>query len=252
MKKISIKRLVSRGLPAAILAFGINNHALAHVAYTDITNLGAAGMLDSGLTNYGWAQGQIQPSATPPTQGALVSSDEVSFYSFTLTQASDINFSLTSAGFNPVGALGFSLYSGLLVRNAWDFSRLPGYSATAGEKGLVNTAASFTMATDTGNNTIDTNNIRTLNFLTSTTDGGTGTASLVNYLLGPGKYSIVAGGNTAWSLAQDLNSTYTANVSFSATPAAVSAVPVPAAFWLMGSALVSLRVFGQRKSQLAA
>lgn len=262
MKQIPMKQIFKRGLPVAVLAFGISNQALAHVAYTDITNLGPAGTLDTGFTSYGWGQGQIQPSSNPPSQGALVSSDEVSFYSFTLTKPSDINLSVNSTGYNPVGALGFSLYSGLLVRNAWDFSQLAGYSATAGEKGLVNTAASFTMTTDTSHNAtqtsidhanaVDTANIRTIDYLTSATNGGTGAAALTNYLLGPGSYTVVTGGDNPWSNDDDEMAIYTANVSFSATPAAVSAVPVPAAFWLMGSALVSLRLFGQRKNQLAA
>jgi len=237
------------GLSAAILALGVNQQALAHVTYTNITNAGT--FLETGLTTYGWNQGQIQPSANPPAQGALASTDDVNWYSFTLSQASDITLSISTVGIasslNPLTSIGFSLYSNTFVSQSYDITPVPGLTTGPGERGLVNTAASFTLTTASANVAYDISNERTISFITSQT--GTDTAALVNYLLGPGTYSVIAGGNDAYSLTQDGLANYTANVSFSATAAPV---PVPAAFWLMGSVLAGLRLFGGRKNTLTA
>ncbi|MDD2658557.1 MAG: hypothetical protein PHY54_02610 [Methylococcales bacterium] len=275
-----MKQIFIQGLLPAILALGLNHQALAHVDYTDITNLGSTGFTASGYTTYGWNQGQIQPGPSVPANnldtavappyfaGALASTDDVVWYKFTLTSPEDITLKITNSGIaaanNPLAAIGFSLYSGTVVSQSFDVTGINGYTTvtpntpasqnTAGvypdERGLVNTAGSFSLTTAAGTIAQRIANERTLNFITSATDGGTGTAQLVNYLLGPGDYSVVAGGNSAWNVDQEGLANSTATVMFSAVP--VSAVPVPAAFWLMGSALAGFGFFGQRKHRLAA
>jgi len=249
-----MKQIVIRGSLLAILALGVNHQALAHVGYTDFSGLAGGTETAYTFTNYGWNQGQVQLSANAP-QGAKATTDDVGWYGFTLTEASDITLKFTNAGIvagdAPLTALGFSLYSGQLWNNAYDITKLPDYSTAPGDgqRGLVNTAASFGMTTE-GNIANATAHIRNLTFLTSASDGGTGTASLVNYLLGPGTYSVIAGGNSLFTDLEDANAAWAGKISYSAV--APSAVPVPAAFWLMGSALAGFRFFGQRKNRLAA
>lgn len=71
----------------------------------------------------------------------------------------------------------------------------------------------------------------------STTVSG-GTASLTLNNLAAGKYIVFIGGNSDTSTAND---TYTANIT-------VSSVPVPAAAWLMGSAILGLVGVSRKKT----
>ncbi len=233
-----MKQFFIRGLLLAFLALGVNQQALAHVNYTDITALGSAG-LDSSFTSYGWQQG---------TTPELATTDDVNWYSFTLSQASTVSLSLVKDLFDGLAAPAFSLYSGVFVEDSYDVN--PIIPLQPGQTGLVNTAASFSMTTTSGNLALDQHNVRTLNFITSATDGGTGTALLVNFLLGPGSYSVIAGGNIPFTTADEGLSIYAAKVSFAATQ--VSAVPLPAGIWLFGSGLMGLLFSVKRKAcQLA-
>lgn len=233
-----MKQLFIRGLLLAILALGVNQQALAHVNYTDITTLGPAG-LDGSFVSYGWQQG-----ATP----ALATTDDVNWYSFTLSQASTVSLSLVKDVFDGLAAPAFSLYSGLFVEDSYDVN--PVIPLQPGQNGLVNTAATFSMTTTSGNLTLDQQNVRTLNFIISAIDGSTGTAQLVNYILGPGSYSVIASGNSPYAAEDDGLSIYAAKISFAATP--VSAVPLPAGVWLFGSGLIGLLYSAKRKAgQLA-
>jgi len=233
-----MKQFFIRGLLLAFLALGVNQQALAHVNYTDITTLGSAG-LDSSFTSYGWQQG---------TTPELATTDDVNWYSFTLSQASTVSLSLVKDLFDGLAAPAFSLYSGVFVEDSYDVN--PIIPLQSGQTGLVNTAASFSMTTTSGNLALDQQNVRTLNFITSATDGGTGTAQLMNFNLGPGDYSVIAGGNSPYTLADDGLSIYAAKISFAATP--VSAVPLPAGIWLFGSGLMGLLFSVKRKAcQLA-
>ena len=244
-----MKQLFIRGSLLALLALVVNKQAQAHIHYFDITNTGAAGHWDQ-FSAYGWQQGQIQVGTSAP-QGSLATTDDVNWYSFTLTQASDVTLKFASSpvtgGAAGLSALGLSLYSGLFVDNSFDVNLL--IPLAAGQRGLVNTAQSFSMTTDTPNLTIAQHDLRTINFIADATDGGTGTAQLANVLLGPGSYSVIASGNNPWTVAEAGLAQYGATISFAATPAAV---PVPGAFWLMSSALGALGLFGRRKNQLAA
>jgi hypothetical protein len=234
-----MKPLFRRGLLLASLTLGVNQQALAHVHYTDITNLGAAGYDDS-FVSYGWQQG---------TTPALATTDDVNWYSFTLAQASTISLSLAKLPDGGLTAPAFSLYSGLFVDQSFDVN--PIIPLLPGQNGLVNTAASFSMTTDTNVLSIDQAHLRTINFITSATDGGTGTAQLMNFNLGPGDYSVIAGGNSPYNVADDGLSIYAAKISFAASP--VSAVPLPAGVWLFGSGLMGLLYSAKRKAgQLAA
>lgn len=233
-----MKQLFIRALVPAILTLGVNQQALAHVHYTDITNLGAAGYDDS-FVSYGWQQG---------TTPALATTDDVNWYSFTLTQASTISMSLAKFPVEGLAAPAFSLYSGLFVDQSFDVN--PIIPLLPGQNGLVNTAASFSMTTDTNVLSIDQAHLRTINFITSATDGGTGIAQLVNFNLAPGDYSVIAGGNIPYTLADDGLSIYAAKIAFAASP--VSAVPLPAGVWLFGSGLMGLVYSAKRKAgQLA-
>jgi len=250
-----MKQILMRGMLLVFLALAFNQNAMAHVNYGDITNVGSTGIYDQ-FSPFGWAQGQIQypTNLSINPQGALANTDDVNWYKFTLTQESYINLSLTSSDLAGAGtqleAPAFSLYSGIFVNQSYDNdgTDLSAVVPTlVGERGLVNTAASFTLSTYTGVTSIDEANIRTVNFITGVTDGGTGTAALVNYLLGPGTYTVVAAGNSPYTLAADNSGAlYGAIVAFTATP-----VPAPAAFWLMSTALTGLGLFGKRKGKLA-
>ncbi len=172
----------------------------------------------------------------------------MNWYSFTLTQTSDISLSLSSTDLGDPSqpallAPAFSLYSGQFVTNSFDTN--PIYPLASGQRGLVNTAASFSLTTQPQDGDPVANE-RTVNFITSASvsPGVAGTASIVNLLLGPGNYTIIAGGNNAYTAAQDGNNVYGATFSFSA-----AAVPVPGAFWLMASALGGLTLAGRRKLQ---
>src|ERR1035437_892074 len=98
-----MKQIVIRASLLATLALGANQQALAHIKYTDIGVLGS--VTDTLLTTYGFNQGQIQPSATSgslPQGGALATTDDLGWYSFTLTKASDVTLNFTNAGISKV------------------------------------------------------------------------------------------------------------------------------------------------------
>ncbi len=215
----------------AILTLSVSQQTLAHVNYTDITTLGPAG-LESSFVSYGWQQG---------TTPALATTDDVNWYSFTLTKESTVSLSLVKDLIEGLAAPAFSLYSGLFVEDSYDVN--PVIPLLPGQTGLVNTAATFSMTTTSGNLALDQKNLRTLNFITSATDGGTGTAQLVNFLLGPGDYSIIAGGNSPYTAADDGLSIYGAKISFATSP-----VPLPAGVWLFGSGLMGLLLSAKRKA----
>lgn len=235
-----MKQLFMRGFLLALLGLGATQQAYAHVAYTDITNVGAAGLNDA-FNSYGWAQGQVQPVSSAP-QGALATTDDVNWYSFSLTAAAEITLTLTSVndGTNPaLAAPAFSLYSGVLVTDAWDdsiYAPLP-----AGQRGAVNTAQSFGMTLQTDSTGADW---RVIDFLGSATDGGTGTAQLARVLLGPGDYTVIAGGNTPY-VADEAFPAFQANI-------ALTAVPLPGAFWLMSAAMAGLGFIGRGKNRFVA
>ena len=111
-----------------------------------------------------------------------------------------------------------------------------------GQRGLVNTLGSFALTTDDSNAAI---NVRTINYINSTTDAGTGIA-LLTAILQPGDYTIIAGGNNPWDPVNDNRANYNAQINFSS-----SAVPVPSAVWLMGSVLAGFRLLGRRINRLA-
>ena len=221
-----------------ILALGANQSVFAHVSYFDISNVGAAGW-DDAFTDYGFKQG---------TTPQLATTDDVNWYNFHLSQATNITLTLasdtTTSAQAGLAAPAFSLYSGLFVNDSFDTN--PIIPIPAGGRGLVNTAASFTLTTDTSTIATDglpADNVRTVNYLTSATDGGTGVADLVNYHLAAGDYTIIAGGNNV------LNSTNEAAGAIYGATISLTSVPVPGALWLMGSALASLRLVSRRQKR---
>lgn len=242
-----MKQIFKRGMLLTFLGLGFNQSALAHVNYGNINAIGSAGIFDT-FTSYGWGQGQIQPGTNVPPQGSLATTDDVNWYSFTLTQTSEITLKLTSSALagTALAAPAFSIYSGLFVKSSYDVN--PIIPLLSDERGLVNTAGSFALTTDSITLTQAQANLRTINFITSATGSGNGTAELVNYVLGPGSYSVIAGGNSPYTLNDDGYTNYGAVISY----AAVSAVPVPGAFGLMSSALAVFGFFGRRKYKIAA
>ena len=235
-----MKRFLMCGLLLGYLLMGVNQTAQAHVQYTDINSVVAIGGYDT-FTNYGWQQGNAFPYAT---------TDDVNWYSFSLSQPSLVSLSLSSTDIGNVAqpallAPAFSLYDGQFVTNSFDTN--PIYPLADGQRGLVNTAGSFSMTTQPQDGDPVANE-RTVNFITSASvnPGETGTAAIVNLLLAPGDYTIIASGNNAYTAAEDGNNVYGATFSFSTT-----AVPAPGAFWLMSSAVAGFGLFGRRKNRIA-
>lgn len=75
------------------------------------------------------------------------------------------------------------------------------------------------------------------------TDSGTGLTSVSNsWVLTPGLYSLVYGGNPSFALGQTGSHAFTATLT-------TSPVPVPAALWLFGSGLVGLAGLARRRVQ---
>jgi hypothetical protein len=245
-----------------VLALGASQQAMAHVSYTNLNsyNGSSTGIITETLTDYGWNLGNTSK---------LAGSDDLGWYTFTLSTASLVSLSVNTTssavqgqaatdGVLLLDSIGLSLYSGKFVAQSFDDN--PTYSVGVsapyplntlpGNYGLVNSVGSFSMTTV---NSSAAANVRTVTYLTSATDAGTGTAAIVNYLLAAGSYTVMVGGNN--TLASDPiglgNATYAAQILYS-TAAAPAAVPVPAAFWLMGTVLAGFRMLGMRKNKLLA
>jgi len=231
-----MKQFIVRAVLLAGMALGLAQSAQAHVSYTDINDVITLGGYQS-FTNYGWQQGTTFPYAT---------TDDVNFYNFHLNQASFVSLSLTSTDIgDPVNAPAlvapaFSLYSGVFVAESFDTN--PIYPLAQGQRGLVNTLGSFSLTTQPQDGDPVANE-RTVHFITSATDGGTGTAQINQFLLGPGDYTIIASGNSPYVPAQDGNAIYGATFAFA------TAVPEPGIVWmLLGGVLAGLRIRKQHKA----
>jgi hypothetical protein len=248
------------------LLLGLHQEAVAHVSYTNLDSINGsnAGILDT-FTDYGWNQGTIQPSATSPLLeqgGARANTDDVNWYRFSLSQAANITISVSNntaavqALGNILTSIGVSLYSGLMVDQAFDITspysngvvdpinNPNGYllNQPIDQRGLVNTLGSFALTTDDNN---AASNVRTIYYIESTTDANTGVATLTASLQA-GDYTVLVGGNNPWVDVNESRVIYNAQINFSTAP-----VPVPATAWLMGSVLAGLSITGKRKKAKA-
>ncbi len=238
MKKIISSVVVFVGLL-------LGSQAYAHVGYRNLDNLNPF-VASVGYDN-SWYQG---------TQPTLANSHDVRWYSFTLEQDSNVNISVKNAGpgtyptYNGAGDdtgntfpvladldVGFSLYKGLVPLSAFEnaeFEGEPVWPVADGNNGLFNAVGDTTMGNNSGV-------INTIEFITAVNDNGVGaTESLSNIFLLAGVYSLVVGGAAADGIGAGAYGVI----------ASVQPVPVPAAVWLMGSALVGL--IGMRKRAIAA
>lgn len=261
--------------------------ASAHVVYGDDLNVNG-NQNNYVSSNAGWLAGQ---NATTQTDSHLNR-----FFKFELTETSTVNFSISAInGFQyvPFGSTtivtalddlnpGYSLFSPIASVLSHDGAPYPGQTPFAtwspfalphdGQPGAptdpnsqkwgeYRSNADFTMANDLGE-------APTSHFIAG--DGtSTGNSISGSYVLGPGIYNLVVGGNNQTNLDTVFSNVvasngcgtagaacdaYTAarigrgfNIQFTAAP-----VPVPAAVYLFGSGLVGLAGLARRKMKASA
>lgn len=256
MKEMVMKKYA---VAAALVGMAFGNQAFAHVGYANLDNLNP--FVSSVTSDHGWSDG------AGTTWG---DSHHLKWYSFTLAADTDVKIEVSAlaAGTYPtysnatgvqgstngipntftttgaLGDVGFSLYRGLfpqdfkVYENAnWDDDNnvitpnVLTYSveghAPAGSTGLFNANGNVTMGNDKGA-------VYTIDWLSAVNDNTGATETLFKHLTA-GYYSLAVGGLGGIS-----------GDKF-AVSAQVSAVPVPAAVWLFGSALAGMGVIGRRK-----
>jgi hypothetical protein len=244
---------------AAGLLLGLSGPALAHVDYAD---LNAFPTQSDSFNTKGWFLGTDNPASGCSIDGTsqcLGDSHDLRFFKFTLSQDSWVTIAFSanatnSGGLNPA----FSLYQGLLPNESHDDTPTDPLNAVDGDfepvqhptdsaywdsnnvrEGQFNALGTWSMANDEG----EWAEITYITHVNANSAAGPGASeTLLNYLLAPGSYTVAAAGASTAAVSANRSGT----VSFSATP-----VPVPAAVWLMGSALAGLGAF-RRRSRPAA
>ena len=254
-----VRTLITAAVVTGLL-MGVGT-AGAHVDYID---LGGGGSATDAMKRYGWIAG---------SDTDLGDSHQVSFFKFSLNQASLVDITMTGAnelGLNPA----FTLYAGLMGDLAHDdtafdpnnpvdgsfnkiaspvdngvttdaFGRVSPFRDTANIdfEGQFNALGSWSMASDPSDGGV----WRVLEYLTHKNDT-TGNESLLGYFLPAGDYTIVAGGaacNTAGSGCTGPFIDGTVNVS-------ASPVPVPAAVYLFGTGFAGLAGLARRRMAMTS
>lgn len=236
MKKIISSVLVLVGLM-------LGSQAYAHVSYRDLdlvnplnrTVTSNSGWIDAADENWGdshhgaWYKFSLAQDSLVSIQVTGLNSGTYQTVNAAGTTFSDftVNLDLTDVA--------FTLYKGLFPAGAYDSAAaLP---IPEGKDGRWDALGDTTMANNGGD-------IGTAVFVAAVNSSLSNTETLLNIFLTAGDYSIGAGGAILGELAN--NSTY----GIQAQLLSVQPVPVPAAVWLMGSALVGL--IGMRKQRATA
>jgi hypothetical protein len=242
---------------AAACALSWVGDALAHVEYIFLT---PGVPSPAPMKRFGWIDG---------TDTDLGDSHQVSFFAFSLTQPSLVDIHAYSTqnelGLNPA----FTLYAGLLPGEAHDntitdplnptdssfnpipspvddgvttdaFGRVSPFRDTVNItfEGQFNALGSWSMAADDGSWTV-------LEYLTHKNDTP-GNESLLDYLLQPGSYTIVASGAACNTNAAGCTGPFiTGNVLLTN----IRPIPLPAAVYLFGAGLVGLAGLARRRDR---
>ncbi len=244
-----------------------------NVSYNPVTGAGTARVNIDTVNTQGWVKGTLPQ---------LGDSHGVDFFNFRLATASkvSIDWSVWNVGSGNFYDGGFSLYRGVLAYQAHDngvdmLNPLDTYGEAsvqgAFDTGSVADAQGIASAARDTVNTVYTGQFNALGnwgqgnvsgnwsnialltavnnlvlSVSSTTNSALTKESLVDYMLPAGNYTIAASG------AKVVGSTFPTNLhgqlNFSAVP---TAVPVPGAVWLFGSAMAGLVGLGRRKALVA-
>lgn len=252
------KRVIHMKKTSSLVSIGIllaaSNVAFAHVDYGDLNLFPTQ---SNTFTRIGWYRGTDNPSSGCSIDGTsecLGDSHLMQFFKFTLSQDSEVTISFTSGqnGLDPA----FSLYSGLLPDEAHDDTTLDPLNALDGNfdpiphptdsaywnssntrEGQFNALGNWSMANDAN----EWSEIEYITHMNSSNSATIGASEVLSYVLQAGSYTIAAAGaNTS-----NVNALLAGTVSFSAVP--VTAVPLPAAVWLMGSAVGAFGAMGRRR-----
>lgn len=245
-----MKKIILSLVALTSLVFG--GQAFAHVSYRSLDVMNPYTM--SVSSDFGWADG---------ADGTWGNSHNVRWFSFSLSTAQTVKITVANAGagvftnytssnaasgtFTSSGDIdpAFSLYSGLLPAAAyenasWDHDNdsstpnVPVYpvagNAPSGSTGLFNALGNVTLGNNSGV-------IGTITYLGSANNYSGTLAETLIISLSPGNYSIAAGGGNASG----------SSTSTFAVTASIQPVPIPAAAWLFGGAMLTLFRFGKRK-----
>lgn len=267
MKKIISSVLVLVGLM-------LGSQAYAHVSYNGrdlIDNAHSTTINGDGSTTYNWNGGLVGGNYgwADGTDADWGDSHRIRFTKFEITNPGGANVDIsvwasdavktlttdTDGGTGDVAALGdlnpaFTMYKGVLPPSAYDWPVVNGANGTPHaddlrKEGLFQAFENVTMSNNSGV-------VGTLEYLThvgavNSTDSS---VSLLSYFLAPGMYTMAVGGASGDGIPLFANAGLdNANRGF-LVEMTVQPVPVPAAVWLMGSALVGL--IGMRKQRAMA
>ncbi|MCP9460733.1 MAG: VPLPA-CTERM sorting domain-containing protein [Nitrospira sp.] len=245
---------------AAACALSWVGDALAHVEYIFLT---PGTPSSDSMKRFGWVDG---------TDADLGDSHQVSFFAFTLTQPSLVDIHVYSTqnelGLNPA----FTLYAGLMGQQAHDdtaidplnpvdgsfnkiaspvddgvttdaLGRVSPFRDTANVdfEGQFNALGSWSMASDPADGGV----WRVLEYLTHRNETP-GNESLLNYLLGPGSYTIVASGAACNISSASCTGPF---ITGSVLLTNIRPIPLPAAVYLFGAGLVGLAGLARRRER---
>ena len=248
-----MKKLLLTVTVAGIIAMASTPQASAHVVYQDLMSDPSVGITNNATsttysapwlgfaeTNYGWFNaadanwGDSHDGAWTKFQitGSAGAYIDLSVFRADPNAIPDIYAGVDAGDLTPA----FTLYSGVVPDESHDpaTASLP---SQIGKEGAWNALGNTTMGNDAGE-------IGTILYLTHAGQGNTtASASLNQYLLAPGIYTVALGGACETCPQGGLNISPRAfGTSLTVTP-----VPVPAAIYLFGSGVIGLAGFARRK-----